>query len=106
MRYLRSCYCSNVLIKFQMFLTEINSTKGVAHRESLALFSSAVLRKIKDQIKEAHKFSDLSDYLETDTLINVPLLVVFSFHYLGNITSGVFKQLLSLTGKVSSYTCN
>lgn len=55
----------NTHILFQMFLTEINSTKGIAHRESLALFSAAVLTKIKEQIKEAQKYSDLSDYLES-----------------------------------------
>lgn len=39
-------------------------------------------------------------------VIELPLLVVLSYNYLGNInsSSGVLKQLLSLTGKVGTHT--
>lgn len=89
---------------FEIFLTEINSTKGVAQKDSLLLFSTAVLNDIKRRIKETQKFKvDISDYQETDNLIAITLLVVFSCNIFGNVnsSSGVFKQMIVLHGKVS-----
>lgn len=88
---------------FDIFLTEISSTQGVAQNDSLLQFANTVLQVIKGRIKETQRYkSDLSDYQETDNLIAITLLVVLSFRVFGNInsSSSVFKQLLTLHGKV------
>lgn len=88
---------------FDIFLTEINSTKGVAQKDSLHLFSTAVLNVIKGRMKETQRYkADLSDYQETDNLIAITMMVVLSVKLFGNLNSstGLFKQLVTLQGKV------
>lgn len=76
----------------------------MAQRDSLVQFSNAVLNVIKARLKDTQKYKlELSDYQETDNLIAITLLVVLSYNQFGNInnSSGVFKQLYTMTGKVS-----
>lgn len=88
----------------QIFLTEINSTKGVADKDSLYLLGQEVLNVIKSLLKETSKYKlEISDFQEADNLIYTSLLVVFSYNFFGNINNGssVFKQWITLTSKVS-----